>query len=180
MADWRISRRRVVPGIAAGTAAALFGATVAVSPEAEAAKNPRFSATAGPCSLWPGHTLRFQFFLPAGVHSGSQASKFRLVLKTLDGNVLVTHDFQLQPGMGMQAELALTADGILLFNGQPLGAESAQLLAVLAIIAILIGLLVPAVQKVQATSTSFVPDRPAGEQNVDYILPFVEQDNLVS
>ena len=101
MADKRITRRELVPGIAAGTAA--VASTLAAQPAA-AARVRRVTSTAGPCGLWRGHSIRYQFFLPAVQRGGNQASQFRLVIQDLEGNEIATHDFELLPGKGKEVE----------------------------------------------------------------------------
>src|SRR5437763_665803 len=98
MSDSRISRRAVGAGLAASATAALTGAVGLVPAPAAAASTYRDLSTAGPCGLWPGHTLSFQFFLPIVRGGRTRATPFRLILKTVDGSTLLTHDFQLEPG----------------------------------------------------------------------------------
>src|SRR4051794_39511883 len=111
MPDDRISRRAAVgAGLAAGATA--LGAAAGLSPAAAALPvGPvRGLATAGPCGFWPGHTLSYQFFLPAVRGGLTQEVPFRLILKAVDGSVLLTYDFRLRPGAGMEVKVARMDD----------------------------------------------------------------------
>jgi hypothetical protein len=185
MSSKNVSRRSIVPGLAAG-AAGMLAVSAAASPSTAASGRKRASIVAGPCGIWPGHNLTLQFFNPKGQRV-SYALQCRLFVRDLDGNELVTHDFELQPGSGKEAELAVDADGTLRFNGEIAQAAGLSLvvsrafLEVLILVArIIIGTAASANDKPRllGTATSFVPGRAAGEQNVDYLLPFIEQDNL--
>lgn len=170
MADPRISRRAIVPGLAVGAAAALAPIS------AEAAKLRRVSSALGPCRVFRGHRLTFQFFLPAGPRVVTQPSSFQLSLQTLDGTTFVQHEFQLVPGRGTEVTLDVLQDGSALFNGVPVVGDFDGDGTGDAIIGILIGLLLPAVQAVRGTVTSFVPGGAGGRAELNYVL----QDVLVS
>jgi hypothetical protein len=182
MSSKNVSRRSLVPSLTAGAVGAL--AVSAPAANAAAARG-RSTLIAGPCGVWPGHNLSLQFFFPRGQRPGFSA-QCRLTLRSLDGDVLVTHDFELQPGTGIEAELAVDADGSVRFNGKVVQAPGLSLVLSRVILELAIAIArtvtgtaaaaAGGVAKVQATATSFVPGKAPGEQNVDYILPFIEQD----
>lgn len=181
MSSKNVSRRSLVPSLTAGAVGAL---AVSTPPANAAAARGRSTLFAGPCGVWPGHNLSLQFFFPRGQRPGFVA-QCRLTLRTLDGDELVTHDFELQPGTGIEAELAVDPDGAVRFNGKVVQAAGLSLVIsrvslelAIALIRIITGSAAVSNGKanLQATATSFVPGKAPGEQNVDYILPFIEQD----
>ena len=185
MSSKNVSRRSIVPSLAAG-AAGMLAVSVAPAATSAASGRKRPAIAAGPCGIWPGHTLTLQFFNAKGQRV-SYALQCRLFVRDLDGNALVTHDFELQPGTGKEAELAVDADGTIRFNGQIVQAAGLSLVVsraffevIILIATIIVGTAAAANEKPRllGTATSFVPGRAAGEQNVDYLLPFIEQDNL--
>ena len=173
MANSSISRRAVLPAVVAGaTAVALTDAGAADR------RTRRYAAQAGPAGFTRGQSLITAFFLPAVQSTANlPAVQFQLTLFTLDGQLIGTSEFQVQPGRGAASTLQGFADGSVRLDGKPVNVtlDAGQQVHVYGI---LIGLLLPAVQTPAATlqcanNVPLADQVGAGLGPTTYVIPFL-------